>query len=54
MLSEIKLVKGLKSISSQVTTSEKKNGFLLIATFKKLFNTQNQGHQGSFLGGLPC
>jgi hypothetical protein len=26
------------------TTSEKKNGFLLIETFKKLFNLQNDGH----------
>jgi hypothetical protein len=28
----------------QVTTSEKKNGFLLIETFRKLFNAQNHGH----------
>jgi hypothetical protein len=30
-----------------VTTSEKKNGFLLIETFSR----QNYGHQGSILGG---
>jgi hypothetical protein len=28
------------------TTSEKKIGFLLIEIFRKLFNTQNDGHQG--------
>ncbi len=27
-----------------VTTLEKKNGFLLIETFRKLFNPQNYGH----------
>jgi hypothetical protein len=27
-----------------VTTYEKKNGFLLIETYKKLFNPQNDGH----------
>jgi hypothetical protein len=37
---------------SQITTSETKNGFLLIEIFRKLFNTQNDGHQGSLLGGL--
>jgi len=36
----------------KVTTYEKKNGFLLIEVFRKLFNTQNYGHQGSILGGL--
>jgi hypothetical protein len=35
-----------------VTTSEKKNGFLLIETFRKLFNPQNDDHQSSILGGL--
>jgi len=34
-----------------VTTSEKKNGFLLIEVFSKLFNPQNYGHQGMILGG---
>jgi hypothetical protein len=34
------------------TTYEKKTGFLLIAVFRKLFNAQNYGHQGSILGGL--
>ena len=34
------------------TTGEKKNGLLLIEVFSKLFNTQNDGHQGSILGGL--
>ena len=29
---------------SQITTSERENGFLLIETFRKLFNPQNQGH----------
>ena len=29
-----------------ITTPEKKFGFLLIAVFKKLFNPQNDGHQG--------
>jgi hypothetical protein len=33
------------------TTSETKNGFLLIEVFRKLFNPQNNGHQGSILGG---
>ena len=28
----------------KVTTSEKKIGFLLIETFRKLFNTQSYGH----------
>jgi hypothetical protein len=27
-------------------------GFLLIEVFRKLFNTENYGHQGSLLGGL--
>jgi hypothetical protein len=27
-----------------VTTSEKKNGFLLIEVFRKIINTQNDGH----------
>jgi hypothetical protein len=36
---------------SFITTSEKKNGFLLIEVFSKLFNTQNYGHQGTILGG---
>jgi hypothetical protein len=35
-----------------ITTSEKKNGFLLIEIFRKLVNPQNYGHQGSILGGL--
>lgn len=35
-----------------VTTSEKKNGYLLIEAFGKLFNTQTNGHLGSILGGL--
>jgi hypothetical protein len=35
-----------------VTTYEKKNGFFLIETFRKLFNPKNYGHQGSILGGL--
>jgi hypothetical protein len=34
-----------------MTTYEKKNGFFLIEVFRKLFNTQNYGHQGSILGG---
>ena len=29
-----------------ITTSKKKTGFLLIETFRKLFNPQNDGHQG--------
>jgi hypothetical protein len=28
----------------RITTSEKKTGFLLIETFKKLVNPQNYGH----------
>ena len=36
---------------SYVTTPEKKNGFLLIEVFKKLFNLQIYGHQDSILGG---
>ena len=36
----------------QVTTYEKKNGFLLIEVFRRLFNSQKYGHQGSILGGL--
>jgi hypothetical protein len=36
------------------TTYEKKNGFLLIEVFRKLFNPQNYGHQGTILGGLSC
>ncbi len=35
-----------------ITTYEKKTGFLLIEVFRKLFNTQNYGHQGTILGGL--
>ncbi len=35
-----------------VTNSKTKTGFLLIEVFRKLFNTQNYGHQGSILGGL--
>jgi hypothetical protein len=35
-----------------VTTYKRKNGFLLIEIFRKLFNPQNYGHQGSLLGGL--
>jgi hypothetical protein len=35
-----------------VTTYEKKNGFLLIEIFKTLFNPQNYAHQSSILGGL--
>jgi len=35
----------------KITTSDKKKGFLLIEVFRKLFNTQNNGHQGSILGG---
>ena len=31
---------------------EKEIGFLLMEVFKKLFNVQNYGHQGSILGGL--
>jgi hypothetical protein len=37
---------------SKNTTSEKKFGFLLIEVFRKLFNPQSYGHQGSILGGL--
>ncbi len=33
------------------TTCERKNDFLLIEVFRKLFNSQNYGHQGSILGG---
>jgi hypothetical protein len=36
---------------SETTTSEKKNGFLLIEIYRKLFNPQINGHQGLFLGG---
>jgi hypothetical protein len=35
-----------------ITTSEKKIGFLLIEIFRKLFNPQISDHQGSILGGL--
>jgi hypothetical protein len=35
-----------------VSTYEKKNGFLLIGVFRKLFNTQKYGHQDSILGSL--
>ena len=38
-------------IVSGTTTSEKKNGFLLIEVSRKLINTKNYGHQGSILGG---
>ncbi len=31
-----------------VTTYEKKNGFLLIEVFRKLFNPQNDGHLEQF------
>jgi hypothetical protein len=34
-----------------VTTYEKKNDFLLIEVFRKLFNAQNDGLQGLILGG---
>jgi len=34
-----------------VTTDETKTGVLLIEQFKRIFNTQNYGHQGSILGG---
>ncbi len=40
------------AIFLNVTTSEKKIGFLLIDIVKKLFNPQNDGHQGSNPGGL--
>ena len=33
-----------------VTTCETKNGLLLIEVFSKLFNPQNDEHQGSILG----
>jgi hypothetical protein len=36
----------------KVTTCERKNGFLLIGIFRKLFYAQNYGHQGSLLCGL--
>jgi hypothetical protein len=35
----------------QITTSEKKNVFLLIETYRKLFNAKSYGHLGSILGG---
>ena len=35
----------------QVTICERENGFLLTEVFRKLFNAQNYGHQGSVLGG---
>ena len=35
-----------------VTTCETKNGLLLIAIFRKLFNPQNDGHLDSIMGGL--
>jgi len=35
-----------------VTTSEKKNGFLLIEVYRKFFNPHNYGHQDLFLCGL--
>ena len=34
-----------------VMTSKKKTCLLLIEVFRKLFSTQNYGHQGSILGG---
>jgi hypothetical protein len=34
-----------------VTIRERKNNFLLIEVFSKLFNTQNYGHKGTILGG---
>ena len=34
------------------TTSETETGFFLIEVFRKLFNPQNDGHQGLNLGGL--
>jgi len=37
---------------SYVTTCKKKNGLLLIAVSERQFNTQNNGHQDLFLGGL--
>ena len=37
-----------------VTTCETKTDFLLIEVFRKLFNPQNYGRQGSILGGLSC
>jgi threonine/homoserine/homoserine lactone efflux protein len=46
------LLGGCRKTFLKVTTSETKNGFLLVETFRKLFNPQNYGHQGSFLGGL--
>jgi hypothetical protein len=35
----------------ETTTSEKKNGFLVIEVFRKLVNPKNYGHQGTILGG---
>ncbi len=45
---------GTRTYDLKVTTSKKKSGFLLIETFRKRFNPQNYGHQGSILGGLSC
>jgi hypothetical protein len=36
-----------RAIFLNITTPEKKNDFLLIETFRKLFNPQNQGRLGT-------
>jgi hypothetical protein len=41
----------LRGRFSYVTTSKKKSAFLLIETFRKPFNPQNDGHQDSILCG---
>ena len=46
------LVKTLPlGIRFEISTSETKTGLLLIG-FRKLINSQNNGHQGPILGGL--